>query len=423
MPETADADRERIQSRTLWVLGASVALATAGSAAAFAAAAVLGEEITGSDALGGLAAAGLTIGTAAGAIPLARAMSARGRRPGFHVGLLVAGGGAALVMMGALVELYLLVLPGMLLVGVGNAVALAARFAAADLAAPGRRARAIGIVVWAATIGAVLGPTAGLSGAGPVAELIGLPRLAGVYVFVGVALVLAAQVVNRFLRPDPLLLARHGDDAPTVAATPSVAAGWRGITGAPLARLGAGALITAHVVMIAIMTVTPLHLRDGGGGLTLIGLVISVHILGMYAFSPVVGWLADRIGALPVITTGGLFLVLAGELSATSAPDERTQIFVALFLLGIGWNFQLVAGSSLITAHVSSGLRVAAQGFADLAMNAGGAAAGVGAGVVLGLLGFGVLGHVGAVLGALVAVAGILGLLRARGPDPAPSTQ
>jgi len=422
VPEAETLDREQIQRRTLWVLSVSVALTTAAAAAAFAAAAVLGEDLTGSEVLGSLAAAGLTIGTAAGAVPLARAMDARGRGPGFRVGLLVAGGGGALVMLSAIVELYPLLLAGALLIGVGNAVALAARFAAADLAAPGQRGRAIGYVVWAATLGAVLGPAAGLGGGGFVAELVGLPRLAGVYAFVAISLVFAAQVVNRFLHPDPLLLARKRSGLGADPKGASIREGLSGILAAPLAQIGAGALVVAHVVMIAIMTVTPLHLHDGEGGLTIIGLVISIHILGMYALSPVVGWLSDRVGALPVIVAGGIILITAAEIAAASAPQDHAKIFGGLFLLGLGWNFELVASSSIITTAVMPERRVAAQGLTDLVMNAFGAAAGIGAGFVIGLQGFDVLGHIGAAIAFTIVLAGLVGLVMGRSLRTAPST-
>ncbi len=420
VPETID--HEQTQRRTLWVLSVSVALATAGAAAAFAAAAVLGEDLTGNEVLGSLAAAGLTIGTAAGAVPLARMMDARGRRPGFRLGLLVAGGGGLLVMLSAIAEFYPLLLLGTLLIGAGNAVALAARFAAADLAAPESRGRAIGYVVWAATLGAVLGPAAGLAGGGFIAESIGLPRIAGVYAFVAISLFFASQVIDRFLRPDPLLVAREalGQGAPRQAA--SMKEGLLGIMAAPLAQIAAGALVIAHVVMIGIMTVTPLHLHDSDSGLTIIGLVISVHILGMYAFSPVVGWLTDRVGPLPMIVVGGLILILAAEIAAGSAPHDHAQIFGGLFLLGIGWNFELVASSSVLTGVVVPERRVAAQGLTDLVMNSFGAAAGIGAGFVIGLRSFGMLGHVGAAVACTVVVAGVVGLLLARGPRTAPST-
>ena len=412
-----ETERLHLQRRTLWVLAVSVALATAAAAAAFAAAAVLGEELTGSEVLGSLAAASLTIGTAAGAIPLARLMDSRGRRPGFQLGLWVAGGGAALVFLAAVLEFYPALLLGAVAIGVGNAVAFAARFAATDLATPDEHGRAIGFVVWAATAGAIFGPAAGLSGAGFVAEALSLPRIAGVYVFVGVCLVLAAQVVTRFLHPDPLLAAREASTEPSNSTRPSIIEGWRALAAAPLAQIGAGALVMAHVVMIAIMTVTPLHLHDGNSGLTLIGFVISVHILGMYGLSPVVGWMTDRMGALRTIAIGGCILVGAAELAAASSPHEHAQIFAALFLLGLGWNCALVAGSSLVATWVDPDRRVAAQGFTDLTMNALGASAGVIAGLVLGLQSFGALSHLGAIASLVVIGAAILGS-RARGARP-----
>ena len=412
-------DRAEVQRRTLWVLAVGVALSTAGAAAAFAAAAVLGEELTGSEVLGSLAAAGLTIGTAIGAVPLARVMDARGRRVGFRIGLRIAAAGGVLVMISALVELYPPLLAGTLLVGVGNAVALAARFAAADLAPPQLRGRAIGFVVWAATFGAVLGPAAGLAGGGFLAEALGLPRQAGVYAFVAIALLLAAEAAERFLRPDPLLLARELDGRGAGDVRATIGDGLRAIAAAPAARIGVCALVAAHVVMIGIMTVTPLHLHDGGGGLTLIGFVISVHILGMYALSPLAGRLTDRLGAVPMVLAGGVVLIVAAEMAAASDPHDHGRIFGALFLLGLGWNFELVASSAILSTAIAPAQRVAAQGVTDLTMNACGAAAGIGAGFVIGLKSFAALGHIGAAVAVILVVAAAAAAVLARGPRQA----
>lgn len=408
--------RAAIQRRTMAVLAVSVALATAGAAAAFSASAVLAKDLTGSDALGGLAAACLTLGTAATAIPLARIMSRSGRRPGLRAGLAVAAAGALAAMLAVVVESYVVLVGGMLAIGAGAAAALAARFAAADLADPAKRARAIGLVVWASTFGAVLGPTIGLGGAGLIANAIGGSRIAGVYLFAAACFGLAALVIERQLRPDPLIVAGAGRTAADLAVESSLRRGVAAIRSSPGARLGVMAMILGHVVMVGVMTVTPLHMADGGQSLTVIGLVISFHILGMYAFSPVVGWLVDRVGPHLPIAIGGGFLVVGAEMAARTDSHERAPIFLALFLIGIGWCFELVAGSSLLTGSVAAAQRVTAQGVADLAMNALGAAAGIGAGITIALRDFGALGHGAAFAALAVLLAGAVALIGNRRP-------
>lgn len=390
------------------VLAAAVALATAASAAAFSASAVLAKEITGSDGLAGIAAAGLTVGAAVGAVPLARMMNRSGRRPGMRLALWFSALGGLMVAAAAVAELYPVVVLGTITIGISNAVALAARFAAADLAEPSARGRAIGIVIWTATVGAVLGPIVALAGAEPLAVSAGLPEFVGIYLFTAAILVAAALVVEFGLRPDPLLLARERGGITEPPARGSVADGWRSISGARRVLIGTVTMVTAHVVMVSIMTVTPLHIGDGTKGLEIIGYVISVHIIGMYGFSPVMGWLTDRVGPSPVIIAGGVILLAAAELAASSDPGDRPLIFIALFLLGLGWSAELVAGSSLITGELPLGHRVGAQGVADLAMNTFGATAGIGAGFVLGWQSFALLGHVGAVLAAAVILAGFV---------------
>lgn len=404
MTDDVIGEHSAVQRRTLWVLGIAVALATAASAAAFTASAVLADDITGSAGLAGIASAGLTVGAALAAVPLARLMSARGRRPGLTAGLWVAALGALIVAGAAAADLYVVVVIGTVAIGVGNAVALAARFAAADLAEASVRGRAIGVVIWSATAGAVLGPIIATSLADPVAEALGAAEYVGTYLFSALVLALGAVVVARSLRPDPLLLA--GEAVPTRAQA-SLAAGWRAIRGSSRVTIATGGLVAAHTVMVGIMTVTPLHLSDGHNGLRIIGFVISVHILGMYAFSPVMGWLTDRLGAPAVIIGGGVLLVVASELAAVAGPNERPEIFIALFLLGLGWSAELVAASSVITNHVALGEKVAAQGVADLLMNSFGAASGIAAGFLLGSQGFDTLGHAGAVLATGVIVAGV----------------
>ena len=226
---------------------------------AYSASAILGEELSGSETLGGLAAAGMTIGTALAAIPLARLMAARGRRPGMAVGYLLGMAGATACVVATIGGWYLLLVPGMAGIGIGQAANLAARFAAADMAP--EAGRAIGTLVWASTVGAVLGPMLAFGPAKSAARFIGLQELAGPYLLSVVLFGVAAFVVLRYLRPDPLVMS---GGVGNTAERPLLRSFIRPLVMTPGGRLAVGSMVAGHVVMVGIMTMTPLHLRSGG---------------------------------------------------------------------------------------------------------------------------------------------------------------
>ncbi|MEM9609995.1 MAG: MFS transporter [Actinomycetota bacterium] len=419
MTETVPAaDHAALQRRTLRVLMAGVLPAGMAMAGGFAAAAVLAEEITGSDTLAGVAAASLSTGGALATVPLARLTARKGRRPGLRVGWALGAVGACLATLAALTDLYPLLVLGMLGIGTGQATNLAARYAAADLAPDGRQARAIGILVWGTTVGSVLGPTVALGPAGTVAEAFGLPELAGPYLLSVGCFTLSTVLVDRMLRPDPLeVIGAIGEEAerrPPLRS--SFATLWR----LPPARLAVFAMGIGHAVMVGIMTMTPLHMKDGDHELRIIGFVISVHILGMYAFSPIVGWLVDRVGPHVMIAAGGVVLFLGAELASHTDPEDRLGVFTGLFLIGLGWSFGLIAGSALLTATVPLEQRVAVQGVADLVMVGSGALAGLSAGAIVEWTSYHSLSHwAGVVALSLVAAGGVAYVSRPRTPSVA----
>jgi MFS family permease len=379
---TATLDqRSALQRRTMRVLLASVVPAGMGTSGGFAAVAVLAEEITGSDTLAGLAAACLSVGGALATIPLANHMARNGRRPGLRRGWIVAAGGAALAFLAAVLEFYPLLIVGVIAIGVGNATNLSARYAAADLAPDHARARAIGFLVWAGTIGSVLGPTLALGPAGWVAEQLGLPELAGPYMLSFGAFVLAGSLVERLLHPDPLVVA--GGLSEKGATRPPVRRAFANIWRNPAARLAVFGMMLGQAVMVGVMTMTPLHMKDGEHELRIIGFVISLHIVGMYAFSPVVGWLVDRVGTHLMIGSGGVILFTGAELASHTDAQDSLGVFVGLLLIGLGWSFGLIAGSALLTGSFPVTQRVAVQGAADLIMVGSGALAGVSAGLAV----------------------------------------
>jgi predicted MFS family arabinose efflux permease len=308
-----------------------------------------------------------------------------------------------------------LLLGGVALFGLGNTSNLLARFAAADLAAPARRGRAIATVLLATTFGAVLGPNL-VEPADELGGLLGLPPLTGPFALGVLAYALGAIIVLALLRPDPLLTAQRaagaggGEVPPAISLRASVRA-----LGGPRARAGLTAMVVANLVMVAIMTMTPIHLVDHGHSLAVVGFVISAHVAGMFLPSPLTGWLCDRVGRLPVLAAGGVVLAAAGLLAASADPRSNATVAVALALLGVGWNLGLIGGSALLTDAVPPPERPQAQGAADLVMGAVGAAGSVLSGPALAYGGFAVLGLSGAVL----ALGLLLVVTRARALAPA----
>lgn len=399
-------DRAAVQRRTLGVTMASVIPATAAMGSSFAAAAVLAEEITGSATLATLAAGSMSIGSMAAAVPLSRRMARLGRRRGLIAGWMLGAAGAFSAVLAAMLDLYPLVVLGIIGVGVGQATNLAARYAVADLAPDNRRARAIGLLVWASTFGAAAGPTIALGPVADAAGFIGLPELAGPYVLSTAMFVAGMAITHVGMRPDPLeVLGTVGSEAPRPASPATVI---RRITALPAARLALLAMLVGQMVMVTVMTATPLHMTSGDQDLAVIGQVISLHIVGMYAFSPIVGWLVDRLGTHTVITLGGIILFVGAELAGHTDPAHSAGLFSGLTLIGIGWSCGLIAGSALLTNSFPVQQRVEVQGGADFVMITGGAVGGLSSGALVELLGFQSLSHYSGIA-ALVLVAAAAG--------------
>ena len=403
-------ERDLLQRRTLRTLMAGLIPAGAGMSGAYSAAAILGEELSGSETLGGLAAAGMTAGAAVAAIPLARLMAARGRRPGLALGYLLGMGGAAACVLAALSGWYLLLVPGMAGIGIGQAANMAARFAAADMAP--EAGRAIGTLVWASTFGSVLGPMLGFGPAKSAARAVGLPELSGPYLLSVLLFAVAAVVVFRYLRPDPLVVVGGVGRATERLRLREFV---RPLATTSAGRLAVGSMVAGHVVMVGVMTMTPLHLRSGGHALEVVGFVISLHIIGMYALSPLVGRVADRLGARPVIAAGGVLLAVGAAFSAGSEATESGGVYLGLFLIGLGWCCGLVAGSTLLVRTFAGSDRVGIQGLADLCMTASGGLAGLGSGFMVAVAGYQNLSRAGIVVGLIPTVAVLAMLLSDRG--------
>jgi MFS family permease len=407
----AQSDLPRLQQRTVRVLASAQVLGGIGVASGIAVGALLAADL-GTESLSGLASASSVIGAALISLPVARLMNTRGRRLGLLLAYAVGITGALLTITGALVGIFSVALVGMVLTGGGTAAGLQSRYAATDLAAPEHRGRALGTVVWATTVGSVLGPNLAQP-MGHLAISIGVPRLAGPYMLTVVTFVAAAAVIALFLRPDPLLVAR-GEAARLSGTidnlrrpTRSLRASLSDIMRSPSAAVGLLAMASGHAVMVGVMAMTPIHLQHGGASLGIIGLVISGHISGMYIASPLVGILSDRFGRHAVIVGGALILLAAVGIAGTASEYDSTRIALGLFLLGLGWSCTLVAGSTLLTESVGSDVRPTVQGAADLVMGVAGASAGVLSGVVVGLGSYGLLTVIAAVLVAPLPVIAI----------------
>ncbi|WP_435863641.1 MFS transporter [Streptomyces microflavus] len=386
-----------------------------GVAIGIALAPMLATEVTGSESLSGLAPTASVAGTALLSLPLAALMTSRGRRPGLVLAYLIGALGGALVVLGTVVRSFPLLLLGMAAFGAGSSANLQARFAAADLVGPERRGRAISTVIWATTIGSVVGPNIAAP-AGRVFRGTPVPESAGPYLWSAAAFLLAGVVVAVLLRPDPLLTARAlAPQSPQGERKRSLRAGVAAVHESPMAKLALVAVTVSHTAMVSIMVMTPVHLGGHGADLQLVGLVISGHIAGMYAFSPVMGWLADRFGRLSVIGLAVGLLSTAALLAGTAGP-RHGQTALGLFVLGLGWSAGMIAGSALLTDSVPQEARAAVQGLSDLTMNAAAGIGGASAGVIVAQWGYGPLNAIGA---ALLLPVAALALRRSMKPSAA----
>jgi MFS family permease len=387
---------------------AGVALGSTGHIAASTVSSIAAQHIAGSTTWTGVPGAAVVLGAAAGAVGLSQVMVRFGRRIGLAAGYAIGVAGAFVATLAVVSASLPLLLVGTVLIGFGNASNQLSRYVAADLQPADRRASAIGIVVFGSTVGAVIGPNLAAP-AGKLATMLGLPELAGAYlvpvVFVGAATLLTLIA----LRPDPYALAdassRHDDPAGDRSTSASLAAVLR----RPNVPVAVVSLVTVQVVMVLIMTMTPLHMTAHGHDLGAVGIVISGHTLGMFGLSPLTGRLTDRLGTIPVILAGMVVSAIAAILAAIAPPDGGILLFVALFLLGYGWNLGYVAGSALLTQGLSLAERTRVQGLTDGLIWSSAAAASLGSGVVVAAASFATLGLLGA---ALVVVPTMLVIAR-----------
>ncbi|MEU6268660.1 MFS transporter [Saccharopolyspora shandongensis] len=388
--------RRRVQRRTIRALICSQVLAGAGLSSGVVVGALLAEDMLESKRWAGITSALFTLGAAVAALLIGRLSQRSGRRSGLSVGFAVGALGALGIVAAILLDNAALLLISFLPYGAGTATNLQARYAGADLADPAHRGRALSIVLLATTGGTVLGPNL-TEVTGSAAQSVGLPAFSGPFLLSAVAYGAAALLLTVLMRPDPLLTARELAAQQDSGAAQTSGNGPRGSL-----ALGAGAMVLTQLVMVAVMTMTPIHMRDHGHGLAETGLVIAVHIAGMYLPSPLTGALADKFGRRAVIAAGGVVLLAAGLVAAFVPEHSVAGLAVGLGLLGLGWNLGLLGGTAMVTDAAPLANRARIQGRVDLAVSLAGATAGLSSGLVMASTSYSALAIGGGVLAVCV---------------------
>ena len=380
-------DLEQLQKKTVRTLVMGQALGGFGLGSTLSVGAIMAVELSGSTAWSGAAATLSTLGSAASAIPLANLAYRKGRRVALGFGAALAILGASGMILATILRSFPVELIALFLLGSGSAVGLQARFAAVDLPVERPKARDLSLVVWATTVGAVIGPNLIAPGESLGLSL-GLPHLAGPFLFT-IAAQLGSTLVFWFgLRPDPLIVARDLAGLNPNRKRPGMRAAIGVIREYPIAGYSVLAIALSHMVMVSVMSMTPAHLSETGHSLADVGLTISLHISGMYAFSPVFGWLADKTGPRVTIVVGQLIFISALVFAGFGA-NEFVLVVIGLFLLGLGWSASTVAGSALLSQSLSTDNKTKVQGFSDTLMNLSGAFGGAISGTILAVYGFG----------------------------------
>lgn len=370
-------------------------LGGAGLAAGITVGALLAQDMIGTDSYAGIPAALITLGSAAAAFLVGRLSQRFGRRAGLAAGFLAGGIGAIGIVFAAVANHLPLLYISLLVYGAGMATNLQARYAGTDLAQPDQRARAVSMAMVSTTFGAVAGPNL-VDVMGRFAASIGVPALAGPFILAGAAFTLAGLVLLAWLRPDPFIVAKAIAEAQK---TDRVKVSESSSTGTAMSNrgiiVGTTVMVLTQIVMIAIMTMTPVHMKHHGHSLREVGLVIGIHIAAMYLPSLVTGVLADKLGRTIMSYASGITLLLAGMLAAWAPPDSMAALIVALALLGIGWNFGLISGTAQIIDATPEHIRAKTQGTVDVLVALAGASGGALSGMVVANSSFTVLSIIG----------------------------
>ena len=407
------SDTYLIQRRTIKVLALGQVLGGFGLGSVLSIGSLLAKDLSGTEAWSGAAATFSPLGAAVWAIPLARLAYAKGRRVSLATGAAFAISGASLVILSAQLRFFPLLLLAIFLLGAGSATSLQARFAATDIPTAGKTGRSIGLVVWATTVGAVTGPN--LFGPGEqIGDFLGLPELTGPFLFTIVAQILSTMVFWFGLRPDPLKFAQQIQKAAgAIRHKISFKSAIETLRIFPVARFAVISIALSHMVMVSVMAMTPVHMQNLGYDVVVVGFTISLHIAGMYALSPVMGFLADKVGQVRMIILGQLTYISALAFAGFGSED-RWLVTIGLALLGIGWSASTVAGSALLASSLPANEKTNVQGLSDSLMNLSGALGGAVAGTILSVVQFGGLNTFAVLPVTAITVLSILIYKRAR---------
>jgi MFS family permease len=398
---TQQPDLQAIQRKTVRVLTAGQVFSGFGLGSTLSIGSLLALELSGTTAWAGAAATFSTLGAATWAIPLARRAYARGRRVALATGAAIAITGASLIITATALKFFPLLLVALFLLGAGSATGLQARFAATDLPANKSSARDLSIVVWATTVGAVVGPN--LFGPGEIlGAWLGLPEMTGPFFITILSQITATCIFWFGLRPDPLQTAQKLGDAKAAKPKLSIGTAIQTLREHPVAAYAVATIALSHMVMVSVMSMTPAHLEQHGASLAVVGFTISIHIGGMYAFSPIFGWLADKFGKIKTVLIGQTIYV-AALLFAGIGMENEQSVLLGLFLLGLGWSASTVSASALLSSSLPAEQKTNVQGMSDSLMNLSGALGGAVAGSIMAALMF-----VGLNLSAMAPVSLIL---------------
>lgn len=390
--------QKKVYKRTLIIVCISQIFGGAGLAAGITVGALLAQQMLDTGAVAGLPAALFTLGSAGAALLVGRLSQRFGRRIGLATGFMAGGLGAIGVVIAAITNSVFLLFASLLIYGAGTATNLQARYAGTDLANKKQRGTAVSIAMVSTTFGAVAGPNL-VDVMGNFALSIGVPALAGPFILAAAAFILAGLVIYVMLRPDPFIIAKmiesykqeHGDYEGNTAAA-DTGKNKRGVA------VGATIMILTQIVMIAIMTMTPVHMEHHGQDLGEIGLVISVHIGSMFLPSLITGILVDKIGRTAMTIASGTTLLLAGVVAAIAPSDSMILLVIALSLLGLGWNFGLISGTALIIDSTESSTRAKTQGTVDVFIALAGASGGAMSGMIVANSSYTTLSFAGGIL-------------------------
>ena len=385
---TTTSGRPSVRKKLMTTLLVSQICGSTGQSIALAIGSIMAASITGTNTWSGMPVAISGLGSALASWPLSRLMNRSGRRPGLALGYGIAVIGAGLGMVGVTIRSFPLMLGGMVLFGIGTTSNLLARYAAADVSGGAERGRAMGLIVGGSTIGSIMGPML-MSPTLRVGALLGVPETASAFLVSIAGFAVAALVIEVFLRPDPLVVARQYQERMDAGRPVGVARRAGEIFADVRVQIALATLSISQFVMISTTSTSPVYLHDQGHNVQTIGVAVSLHLAGMYVTSPLSGWLCDRFGRLPIV---------AVVLAALVPGSDRVLVIFALFLNGVGWNLAFVAGSALLTDALSPAERAPTQGLADLAMGLMGAFGSAAGGMILGLWGFTILNTLGAAL-------------------------